>query len=165
FSRDHATDSSTFVINEAAAKFLGFKNPIGEVLNWNNKPYTIIGVIKDMIVVSPYEPVRASLFHIDKDQGNLFILKLNPSASTQESIEKIKSVFTKNDPSSPFEYKFVDEDYERKFQSEVRVGRLASFFAILAVFISCLGIFGLASFVAEQRTKEIGVRKVRSEER
>ena len=160
FSREHATDSSAFVINESAVRFLGFKNPVGEVLNWNNKPYTIIGVIQDMIVESPYEPVRPSLFNLDKDQGNLFILKLNPSASTQESIEKIKVVFTKYDPAVPFEYKFVDEEYDRKFQSEVRVGKLASFFAILAVFISCLGIFGLASFVAEQRTKEIGVRKV-----
>ncbi|HEV8513347.1 MAG TPA: FtsX-like permease family protein, partial [Cyclobacteriaceae bacterium] len=160
FSREYATDSSAFVINESAVKFLGFKNPVGEVLNWNNKPYTIIGVIKDMIVESPYEPVRASLFHIDKDQGSLFILKLNPAKSTQESIEKIKSVFTKYDPAVPFEYKFVDEEYDRKFQSEVRVGKLASSFAILAIFISCLGIFGLASFVAEQRTKEIGVRKV-----
>jgi ABC-type antimicrobial peptide transport system permease subunit len=160
FSRDHATDSSTFVINESAAKFLGFKNPVGEVLNWNNKAFTIIGIIKDMIVESPYEPVRPSLFHIDKDQGNLFILKLNPSSSSKESIEKIKAVFTKYDPASPFEYKFVDEDYARKFESEERVGKLASSFAILAIFISCLGIFGLASFVAEQRTKEIGVRKV-----
>jgi len=160
FSREYATDSSAFVINESAVKFLGFKNPVGEVLNWNKKPYTIIGVIKDMIVESPYEPVRPSLFHINKDQGNLFILKLNPSKSTQESIEKIKSVFTRYDPAVPFEYKFVDEEYDRKFQSEVRVGRLASSFAILAIFISCLGIFGLASFVAEQRTKEIGVRKV-----
>lgn len=160
FSRERATDSTAFVINESAAKFLGFKNPVGEVLNWNDKPFTIIGVIKDMIIESPYEPVRPSLFHIEKDQGSLFILKLNPSKSTQESIEKIKSVYTKYDPASPFEYKFVDEEYERKFQGEVRVGRLASFFAILAIFISCLGIFGLASFVAEQRTKEIGVRKV-----
>src|SRR6185369_13253595 len=114
----------------------------------------------DMIIESPYEPVRPSLFHINKDQGNLFILKLNPSKSTQESIEKIKAVFTKYEPAVPFEYKFVDEEYDRKFQSEVRVGKLASSFAILAIFISCLGIFGLASFVAEQRTKEIGVRKV-----
>src|SRR6478736_6768613 len=98
FSREYATDSSAFVINESAVKFLGFKNPVGEVLNWNKKPYTIIGVIKDMIVESPYEPVRPSLFHINKDQGNLFILKLNPSKSTQESIEKIKAVFTKYDP-------------------------------------------------------------------
>ncbi len=160
FSRDHATDSATFVINEAAAKFLGFKNPVGEILNWNSKPYTIIGIIRDMIVESPYEPVRPSLFHIDTGEGNLVIAKLNPSASASESIEKVKQVFTKYNPASPFEYRFVDEEYARKFESEERIGKLASFFAILAIFISCLGIFGLASFVAEQRTKEIGVRKV-----
>lgn len=160
FSREHATDSSTFVINEAAAKFLGFPNPIGEVLNWNNKPYTIIGIIKDMVIESPYEPVRASLFHISKDEENLVILKLNPALAPRESLAKIQTVFTRYSPASPFEYKFVDEDYARKFQDEERIGKLASFFAVLAVFISCLGIFGLASFVAEQRTKEIGVRKV-----
>ncbi|MBS1680493.1 MAG: ABC transporter permease [Bacteroidetes bacterium] len=160
FSRDHATDSLAFVINEVAADFLGFKNPVGETLTWDDKPYTIIGVIKNMIVESPYEPVRPSLFHISKDEENLVILKLNPDRSSTESIDKIKSEFTKYDPSAPFEYQFVDEDYARKFDSEVRVGKLASFFAVLAIFISCLGIFGLASFVAEQRTKEIGVRKV-----
>ncbi len=160
FSRDHATDSSTFVINEAAAKFLGFKNPIGEVLNWNSKPFTIIGIIKDMVIESPYEPIRPSLFHISKDEENVIIIKLNQAAGSKESIEKVKAVFNKYNPASPFEYKFVDQEYARKFQDEERIGKLASFFAILAVFISCLGIFGLASFVAEQRTKEIGVRKV-----
>ncbi|GHM99399.1 ABC transporter permease [Cytophagales bacterium WSM2-2] len=160
FSREFATDSTAFVINEAAVNFLGFKNPVGEVLNWNEKPYTIIGVINDMIIESPYEPVRPSLFHISKDGGNVVILKLNPGKSVTESVEKIKNAFVKYDPASPFEYKFVDEDYARKFEGEERIGKLASFFSILAIFISCLGIFGLASFVAEQRTKEIGVRKV-----
>ncbi|HLZ16756.1 MAG TPA: FtsX-like permease family protein, partial [Cyclobacteriaceae bacterium] len=160
FSRDHATDSLAFVINEAAAAFLGFKNPIGEVLNWNDKPYTIIGIIKNMVVESPYQPVRPSLFHVSKDEENLIILKLNPNLSSHESIATIETVFKKYNPAAPFEYKFVDEEYARKFGNEERVGRLASFFAILAILISCLGIFGLASFVAEQRTKEIGVRKV-----
>jgi ABC-type antimicrobial peptide transport system permease subunit len=149
------------VINEAAAKFLGFKNPVGEILTWDDKKYTIIGVIQDMIIESPYEPVRAALWHIDKDDNaNLVILKLNPEMSSHEAIEKIKTVFTKYDPASPFGYEFVDVDYARKFSDEERVGKLASAFALLAIFISCLGIFGLASFVAEQRTKEIGVRKV-----
>jgi ABC-type antimicrobial peptide transport system permease subunit len=160
FSRDYATDSAAFVINETAAKFFGFKNTIGEILNWNDKPFAIIGVIRDMIIESPYEPVRPSLFHVSKDADNLSILKLNPSVSTTESLEKIRSVFTKYNPAAPFEYKFVDEEYARKFESEERIGKLASFFAMLAIFISCLGISGLASFVAEQRTKEIGVRKV-----
>ncbi len=160
FSRDFATDSSTFVINEAAVKFLGFENPIGEELKWNDKSYTIIGVIKDMVVESPYEPARASLFHISKDEVNVILMKLNPAVSSRESLAKIEAIFKKYSPDAPFEYKFVDEEYARKFGDEERVGKLASFFAVLAIFISCLGIFGLASFVAEQRAKEIGVRKV-----
>lgn len=161
FSREFASDSNAFVINEAAAKFLGFENPIGETLTWNDEPYTIIGVIEDMIIESPYEPVRASLWHIERDDNeNLVILKLNPEVSAHEALEKIKTVFMKNDPASPFSYEFVDVEYARKFSDEERIGKLASFFAGLAIFISCLGISGLASFVAEQRTKEIGVRKV-----
>jgi ABC-type antimicrobial peptide transport system permease subunit len=161
FSREFASDSNAFVINEAAAKFLGFENPVGEILTWNDRNYTIVGVIQDMIIESPYEPVRAALWHIDRyDNANLVILKLNPEMSSHEAIEKVKGVFTKYDHASPFGYVFVDQEYARKFSDEERIGKLASSFAVLAIFISCLGIFGLASFVAEQRTKEIGVRKV-----
>ncbi|MBN8651389.1 MAG: ABC transporter permease [Cytophagales bacterium] len=161
FSREFASDSLAFVINEATAKFLGFENPVGETLTWNETPYTIIGVIQDMIIESPYEPVRPSLWHIDRDDNvNLAIVKLNPDMSSHDALDKIKTVFMKHDPASPFNYEFVDIEYARKFSDEERVGKLASFFAILAIFISCLGISGLASFVAEQRTKEIGVRKV-----
>ncbi len=161
FSREFASDSSAFVINEAAEKFLGFENAVGEVLTWNERPYKIIGVVKDMIVESPYEPVRPSLWHIDRyDNISLVLLKLNPVVSAHESIKKIEAVFTKHSPASPFNYQFVDEEYARKFSNEERIGKLASFFAVLAIFISSLGISGLASFVAEQRTKEIGVRKV-----
>jgi putative ABC transport system permease protein len=161
FSRERVSDTLAFVINEAAAKFLGFKNPVGEILNWNDRPYTIIGVIQDMIIESPYEPVRPSLWHIDRyDNVNLTIIKLNPEMGAHEAIEKVKTVFNKYDPSSPFSHEFVDVEYAQKFSDEERVGKLASFFAVLAIFISCLGISGLASFVAEQRTKEIGVRKV-----
>ena len=160
FSRDFGTDSLAFVINEAAAKFLGFENPIGEELRWNNKPYKIIGVINNMIIESPYAVIRPQLFHINRSRGYVAILKLNPGNSSQESLDKIREVFAKYSPASPFEYQFVDEEYARKFEGEVRIGKLVSFFAILAIFISGLGIFGLASFVAEQRTKEIGVRKV-----
>ncbi len=160
FSPEHATDSSAFVINQAAAKFLGFENPVGEELKWNDKSYTIIGIIKDMVVESPYEPARASLFHVSKEEGNVILMKLNPAKGSHESIEKIKEICGKYNPEAPFEYQFVDQEYAQKFQGEERIGKLASFFAGLAIFISCLGIFGLASFVAEQRSKEIGVRKV-----
>jgi putative ABC transport system permease protein len=161
FSRDFASDSMTFVINQSAAKFLGFTDPIGQTLTWNDEAYTIVGVIEDMIIESPYEPVRPSLWHIDRDDNvNLAIVKLNPDMSAHQALEKVKTVFQKYDAASPFNHEFVDVEYARKFSDEERVGKLASFFAVLAIFISCLGIFGLASFVAEQRTKEIGVRKV-----
>ncbi len=160
FSPEHATDSSAFVINQAAAKFLGFENAVGEELKWNDKSYTIIGIIKDMVIESPYEPARAALFHVSKDDGNVILMKLNPAKGSHESIEKIKAICEKYNPEAPFEYEFVDQEYALKFQGEERIGKLASFFAGLAIFISCLGIFGLASFVAEQRAKEIGVRKV-----
>jgi ABC-type antimicrobial peptide transport system permease subunit len=161
FSHEFASDSNAFVINEAAEKFLGFKDAIGQTLTWNDRPYTIIGVIKDMIIESPYEPVRPSLWHIDRYNNiSVAILKLNPDMGAHEAIEKIKAVFDRYSPASPFTHEFVDAEYARKFSDEERIGKLASFFAVLAIFISCLGIFGLASFVAEQRTKEIGVRKV-----
>jgi putative ABC transport system permease protein len=161
FSRDFASDSLAFVINDAAARFLGFKNTVGETLTWDDRPYTIIGVIEDMIIESPYEPVRPALWHIDRyDNVNLAILKLNPDMSAHEALDKIKTVFTKYEPATPFSHEFVDQEYAQKFSDEERVGKLASSFALLAIFISCLGISGLASFVAEQRTKEIGVRKV-----
>ena len=161
FSRDFASDSLAFVINESAEKFLGFENAVGETLTWNEQPYTIIGVIKDMIIESRYAPVRPSLWHIARhDNNGVAILKLNPEMGAHEAVEKVKTVFSKYNPASPFTHEFVDVEYARKFSDEERIGKLASFFALLAIFISCLGISGLASFVAEQRTKEIGVRKV-----
>lgn len=161
FSRDFASDSLAFVINESAEKFLGFENAVGETLTWNEQPYTIIGVIKDMIIESPYAPVRPSLWHIARhDNNGVAILKLNPEMGAHEAVEKVKTIFNKYNPASPFTHEFVDVEYARKFSDEERIGKLASFFALLAIFISCLGISGLASFVAEQRTKEIGVRKV-----
>ncbi|HEY1054098.1 MAG TPA: ABC transporter permease, partial [Emticicia sp.] len=107
FSREFATDSTAFVINEAAVKFLGFKNPIGKIIKWNGTPYTVIGVVKDMIVQSPYAPTRGSLFHISKDSENVMILKLNPNKSSREALAKIETIFKKYNPSAPFEYKFV----------------------------------------------------------
>jgi ABC-type antimicrobial peptide transport system permease subunit len=160
FSRDFATDSTAFIVNEAAIKFMGLKNPVGETLKWDGVPFTIIGVVKDMVIESPYTTIRPTLYHLSKDIGNVLTIKLNPEASASTSLAKIESVFKKYNPSQPFEYQFIDEQYARKFENEQRIGKLASFFAFLAIFISCLGLFGMASFVAEQRTKEIGVRKV-----
>ena len=161
FSKDFSTDTAVFVINESAAKFLGFNEPIGKTLIWNNEPFTIIGVVNDIMQESPFFPVRPSLYHVGKlnDMYNL-IIKLSPGKRTSASLSSIEKVWKKYMPDVPFNYAFVDEEFGNKFRAEERVGKLSSYFAVLAIFISCLGLFGMASFVAEQRTKEIGIRKV-----
>ena len=160
FSREFSTDSTAMLINEAAAKFMGVKDPVGMEINWNDRKLHVIGVVKDLLTQSPYRPVKQAVYLLDHGDGSWINLKLNPKKSAHESITLIESAFKKNIPSAPFDYKFVDEEYAKKFAAEERVGKLASVFAVLAILISCLGLFGLASFVAEQRTKEIGVRKV-----
>ena len=164
FSRDFSSDSSSVVLNEAAVKFMGIENPVGSVIYWGFGPdreeYKVVGVIKDMLMQSPYEPVKQSIYFLNYENVNWITLKLNPNRSASESLATIESTFKKHIPSAPFDYKFADEEFGKKFANEERIGKLATFFAALAIFISCLGLFGLASFVAEQRTKEIGVRKV-----
>ena len=160
FSRSLSTDSSGVVINEAAAKFMDLKNPIGTVIKQDGKPYRVIGVIRDMVMESPYKPAFRTMFMIDYNAANRFTLRLAPTASPSNALPAVEAVFKKYAPASPFSYEFVDKEYARKFGDEARIGNLATVFAILAIFISCLGLFGLASFMAEQRTKEIGVRKV-----
>lgn len=160
FSREFATDSSGIILNETAVKFMGLKKPIGEIVKINEKAFYVIGVVKDLVMQSPYSPVFRTSFVLDYNDVAVINLKINPATSSREALAKLKVVFKKHNPSAPFEYKFVDDEYARKFSDEERVGKLATFFAILAIFISCLGLFGLASFIAEQRTKEIGIRKV-----
>ncbi len=161
FSRDLASDSAAFIVNEAMTKFLGFDNPVGKTLKWEGKPFIIIGVVSDIMQESPFYPVRPSLYHLDKgDNRYNLTLKLNPAKSPSQSLAKVEQVFKKYVSNVPFDYKFVDQQYGNKFKGEERIGKLSLYFAVLAIFISCLGLFGMASFVAEQRTKEIGIRKV-----
>jgi putative ABC transport system permease protein len=161
FSRAFLTDSTGLVLNEAAVKYMGLKDPVGVTIQWDGKPYHVLGVIRDMLMESPYEPVHQVIYYLPRRADMHFLIaRLQPGRPVGESLARIRSVFQKYVPSAPFEYKFVDEEYDKKFASEERTGKLAGFFAILAVFISCLGIFGMASFMAEQRTKEIGIRKV-----
>jgi ABC-type antimicrobial peptide transport system permease subunit len=167
FSRDFASDSSGVIINESAAKFIGLKNPVGENIRWKFwvtnevKNYTVLGVIRDMVMESPYEPVKPTMFFLNSLNGGVNWINIKIAhANTTDALKQIETVFRKIVPSAPFEYKFVDEEYAQKFANEERIGKLATFFGILAIFISCLGLFGLISFVAEQRTREIGVRKI-----
>jgi putative ABC transport system permease protein len=160
FSRAFATDSSAVIVNETAIHFMGLKNPIGANVKLYGQPLKIVGVIKDMIVTSPYDEVRPSIFYLSKDAGSMIVIKIDPKTSASAALDKIGNVFKQFNPAQPFVYQFVDQEYARKFSDEERVGKLASCFAGLAIFISCLGLFGMASFMAEQRIKEIGVRKV-----
>jgi len=160
FSKEFSTDSSALILNEAAVKFIGLKNPVGETIKWDDENYKIIGVIENMVMESPYDPVRQTVYSLKNEKLSFILIKINPSISAAEALHKIQAVFQKYIPSSPFYYKFVDEAFSKKFATEERIGKLASSFAALAIFISCLGLFGMASFMAEQRTKEIGVRKV-----
>jgi putative ABC transport system permease protein len=161
FSRDFAADSDAFIINEAAAEYMNFKNPIGQVIHWDDRrPMSVIGVIKNVIAESPYAPVRPTLYYMSTNTANFELFRLNPASGTGDALAKIEAVFKTYSPRQPFNYTFADEEYAKKFGDEQRVSKLATAFSILAVFISCLGLFGIATFIAEQRTKEIGVRKI-----
>ncbi len=160
FSNQFLTDSAAVVVNEAAIKFMGMKNPLTENVTYYGNQFKIIGVIKDIITDSPYGQVKPAVFFLNKGAGGTILLRIKPQVSANAAIEKIEPIFKQFNPDQPFQYNFVDELYARKFGDEQRIGQLAAFFAGLAIFISCLGLFGMASFMAEQRIKEIGVRKV-----
>jgi putative ABC transport system permease protein len=164
FSRDYASDTAAIIINETAAKYMTLENPVGEIITheYFKEPYKIIGVVKDMVMISPYEPARQTIFYLDHDYRNLgqIEFRLKADVGAKEALPKIEAVFKKLIPSASFDFRFVDQEYALKFSQEQRIGKLSLVFAVLAIAISCLGLFGLASFVAEQRTKEIGIRKV-----
>jgi putative ABC transport system permease protein len=160
FSRDFPTDSGGYILNESALKITGLKDPVGKKIHSYDGDHTIIGIVKDMVMQSPYTPTVPSIFYLNYGWTRLITLRINPRVSTREALVKIAPVFQKYNPGSPFEYKFVDQEYAQKFSDEQRIGKLSTIFSALAILISCLGLFGLSSFVAEQRTREIGVRKV-----
>jgi ABC-type antimicrobial peptide transport system permease subunit len=160
FSKDFSTDTSAIIINEAAMKLMGFNDPLNEFVKFNGKDYKVVGVVNNMIKGSPFAAVKPSFYTINFRAVNVINIKLSANSSIREALVKMENIFKKYDPAAPFEYKFADEQYAAKFAIEQRIGKLAGFFAAFAIFISCLGLFGLASFVAEQRKKEIGIRKV-----
>jgi ABC-type antimicrobial peptide transport system permease subunit len=159
FSRAHVTDSTAAIVNETGARILGFKDPIGKTIKFAGKPYTIIGVAKNMISNSPYYPVQPAIFMGTGGHG-VFMIRIKPGVPVRTALAAMEPVFKQFNPASPFIYSFIDEEFQTKFNTESRIGNLATVFSGLAILISCLGLFGLASFVAEQRTKEIGIRKV-----
>lgn len=161
FSRDMPSDSSAMILNEAAVSYMGLEDPVGETVKAYGIDYTIIGVVEDMVSQSLYQPVQQTYYVIDRFNVSQYInVRIDAQAGIGNAMEEVEKVFKSINPSTPFEYHFADEQVADKFAFEARVSKLAGTFAVLAIIISCLGLFGLAAFVAEQRTKEIGVRKV-----
>src|SRR5687768_7072059 len=142
-----ATDSSAFIFNESAIRQMGLKDPIGKNVRWHGRDWHIIGVAQDMVMRSPFDLSKPTVFLMDPKERsfNSINLKLTASRSVNESLSTIESLFKKHCPSAPFDYKFAAVAYQAKFAAEERIGKLASVFSGLAIFISLLGLFGLAS--------------------
>jgi len=158
-SRDYSTDSNAVILNAKAVKDMGVKDPLGLPVKLFGKEYHVVGVAADIVSASPYDTVMPAVF-VGGSYTETIIVRIKPGLTTHTALAKMEPVFKKYNPASPFIYKFVDQAYAAKFEAQERIGNLAAVFTGLAIFISCLGLFGLATFVAEQRTKEIGVRKV-----
>ncbi|MGX5690074.1 ABC transporter permease [Arcticibacter tournemirensis] len=156
----YPTDSNAVVLNEAAVKIMRLNDPVGQVIKEGDMRWHIIGVIKDFVFESPYASIKPLLLLGPKSWFNVIHYKLSPNRSTSESLKLAESVFKKYNPNYPFQYNFTDDSYALKFKEEQRTSTLATLFSALTIFISCLGLFGLATYMAENRIKEIGIRKV-----
>ena len=158
--RNYPADSTACLLNQSGVKAMGFKNPIGQVIKDGDDRWHVIGVLKNFILRSPYSALKPMVVEGSKGWFNAIHIKLNPVNTTQKDLATAEKIFKKYNPEYPFEYHFVDEEYAKKFEDEQRIRELAELFAALTIFISCLGLFGLATYMAENRVKEIGVRKV-----
>ncbi|HTE12591.1 MAG TPA: ABC transporter permease [Chitinophagaceae bacterium] len=158
--KNFPTDSTGCLISEAAVKAMGFKDPIGQVIFDDPINWHVVGVIKDFILESPYETIKPFMIKGPRYRGNVIHIKLNNANTTAKNLAGAALIFKKYNPAYPFDFHFTDEEYAKKFSDEELTGKLASLFAALTIFISCLGLFGLAAYMAENRVKEIGVRKI-----
>ncbi|MDR6804486.1 putative permease [Dyadobacter sp. BE34] len=154
------SDSAAVLLNETAAKIMGFKDPIGQTIKDNGLQYRIVGVVKDFVIRSPYDRPSPLIIEGAQSYFNVIHIKLTADKPAADVMPAVEAIFRRYNPEYPFEYHFVDEDYALKFEDTRRVAKLTGIFAGLTIFISCLGLFGLAAYMAENRVKEIGVRKV-----
>ncbi len=153
-------DSASVLLNQAAIQAMGLKNPVGQSIKWGDKTYTVVGVIDDFIIGSPYEKVRPMLIYTAQHYMSNMLVKINAQAGVKNSLTTIENVLKKFNPAYPFDFKFVDQRFAAKFNDQQQTGQLTFIFSALAIAISCLGLFGLIAFIAETRIKEIGIRKV-----
>ena len=153
-------DSLNVVFNETAIAMMRLKNPVGQAITWQDNKLHIIGIVKDALMTSPYAPTEPTMFVYTPGVPDVLLYRVAPNLATSDAIKKLTSLFNKYNPAFPYVYYFSDEAYARKFKLEQLVSKVSGLFAFLAIFISCLGLFGLAAYTAERRRKEIGVRKV-----
>lgn len=160
FSKEFSADSANFILNETAVNRIGYKNAVGETVNWGNHSGKIIGVLKDFHFSSMHQSIDPLIIRLNEDWSYGNILVRTKAGQTKEALASLEKICKTVNPAFPFTYQFSDLEYTKMYRSEQIVSKLSNLFAFLAIFISCLGLFGLAAFTAEQRTKEIGVRKV-----
>jgi putative ABC transport system permease protein len=160
FSKEFSTDSTSFMLNETAVNKIGLNDPIGATVTWGNHPGTVIGVIKDFHFSSMHQSIEPLILRLDDNWTWGTILIRVKAGDTKEVLAGLGKLCAVMNPKFPFTWQFSDSEFFKLYKSEAIVSRLSNYFAFLAIFISCLGLFGLATFTAAQRTKEIGVRKV-----
>lgn len=159
--RRYPTDSFAVLLNETAVRVMGFKNPVGQIIREpkENRSWTVVGVVKDYVIGSSYEKIPPLVIEGPASWFNSMHIRFASSRSVADNLKKAEEVFKRHNPNYPFNYQFTDQEYARMFDAEERTKKLAGLSALLAVFISCLGLFGLSAYIAERRVKEIGVRK------
>ncbi|HKC35599.1 MAG TPA: FtsX-like permease family protein, partial [Chitinophagaceae bacterium] len=160
FYSDAKQDSSNVIINETFAKMIGKDGVVGTLLRQDTAKYTIVGVVKDFVFDDMYGKSDPLIFRCYPEYFGYMYVRLKKQANVEKAVAKIETIVKSNNPGYPFNYIFVDDEFDRQFKSEMLIGKLSRIFALLAIVITCLGLFGLAAYTAERRTKEIGVRKV-----
>jgi putative ABC transport system permease protein len=160
FSEDFKTDTAAIIVNKAAMDIMQLPDPIGTELDlWGGKR-KLIGIVDNVLMGSPFQAVKPMMILLQPDWASAVTIRLNKTTDLQGSIGKVEEVFTKFNPAYPFDYSFADVEFQKKFSTINMTSKLASLFALLAILITGLGLFGLAAYTAEQRTKELGIRKV-----
>ena len=154
------TDSTAVILNEASVALMGFENPIGKIINDNGKKWHVIGVVKDFVFNSPFQKIEPLVIEGAMGWFNVIHMKLNEANTTVNNLATIERVYKNYNPEYPFNYDFVDGEYAKKFSDQQITSKLAGLFTLLTILISCLGLFGLANYMAENRIKEVGIRKV-----
>ena len=156
----YPSDSASCMLNETAVKQMGMKDPVNNFIRSGNFPIKVVGVFKDFIINSPYVNTGPMIVFASKGWIYNTVIRLNAQNNTAKNLETAEKIFKRYNPAYPFNFQFVDRQYQQKFNDQQQTGKLAAVFACLTIFISCLGLFGLASYMAENRAKEIGIRKV-----